>query len=200
MAATIAPPPVQSRRSPAGPASRVLEAARWIGAVERDPLCFATAPLLPAALGFAAGILIARWHWFSPAWTCIAILLEAVVAGIAIRRQPRAATLAVVVLWLLTGIFAADLQPHPSPQRELRLLAQGTPVTLTGTVARTNPIRRITSLRPYSTDEITEQMQSVDLHITAAADLGDRPQPLAGGVRLSLYAPERHGASTVLAI
>ena len=82
------------------------------------------------------------------------------------------------------------MQPRPAPQTGLRHIAQNKPVTLTGTVERAGPIRRILSFRPFSDEQIAEQMQSVDLHVRSAAEPGDPLQPVAGGLRLSLYAPE----------
>ncbi|HZD75526.1 MAG TPA: ComEC/Rec2 family competence protein, partial [Acidobacteriaceae bacterium] len=76
-----------------------------------------------------------------------------------------------------------------APQTELRFLAQNKPVTLTGIVVRATPIRRILSFRPFSDEQITEQMQSIDLRVAAAAEPGDPLHPVEGGLRLSLYAP-----------
>ncbi|HEX4581181.1 MAG TPA: ComEC/Rec2 family competence protein [Acidobacteriaceae bacterium] len=69
-------------------------------------------------------------------------------------------------------------------------MAQNTPVTLTGTIERANPIHRIVSFRPFSDEQVTEQMQSIDLRVRSAAEPGDPLQPIHGGLRLSLYAPE----------
>ena len=162
----------------------------WLGAVEHDPPRFARAPLLFAALAFAAGILLAHIWWLSPAWLGVAALCEGLLAGLAARTPLRTALLPLAATWLLLGAFAAETQPAPSPQTELRQLAHGTPVTLRGVVDRTTPVQRIVSQRPFSTDEVTEQMQSVDLRVSAAGDPGGTLEPLEGGMRLSLYAPE----------
>jgi hypothetical protein len=189
MASTAAPPQSTSQRPAARHASRSLPARRNIGAIEHDPVRFARAPLLFAALAFAAGILITSRYWFTPAWLAIATLAQGLLAAAATRWKPRVALCPLAATWLLLGGFAAEMQPRPAPQTDLRFLAQNRPVTLTGTVERASPIRRILSFRPFSDEQITEQMQSVDLHVRSAAEPGDPLQPVAGGLRLSLYAP-----------
>src|SRR5882757_4022567 len=189
--ATIAAPPSSSLQRPArGHPSKDLLAKRNIGAIEHDPVRFTRAPLLFAALAFAAGILITNRYWFTPAWLGIATLLEGLLAAAATRWRPRVALWPLAATWLLLGGFAAEIQPRPAPQNELRHLAQNEPVTLTGTIERASPIRRIVSFRPFSTEQIAEQMQSVDLHVRSAAEPGEPLQLVQGGLRLSLYAPE----------
>jgi competence protein ComEC len=190
MATIVAPPQSSSQRPAARHLSRSLLAKRNIGAIEYDPVRFTRAPLLFAALAFAAGILITSRVWFAPAWLAIATLLEGLLAGAAARWRPRVALWPLAAAWLLLGGFAAEMQPLPAPQTELRLIAQNKPVTLTGTIERVSPIRRIVSFRPFSDQQITEQMQSVDLRVRSAAEPGDPLQPIQGGLRLSLYAPE----------
>lgn len=190
MATIVAPPQSQPQRPTPRHASRSLPAKRNIGAIEHDPVRFTRAPLLFAALAFIAGILITNRYWFTPAWLGIATLLEGLLAAVTMRWKSRIALWPLAATWLLLGGFAAEMQPRPAPQTELRHLAQNKPVTLTGTIERAIPIRRIISFRPFSTEQITEQMQSVDLHIRSAAEPGDPLRPVQGGLRLSLYAPE----------
>jgi competence protein ComEC len=188
--ATIAAPPSSSLQRPArGHPSKGLLAKPYIGAIEHDPVRFTRAPLLFAALAFAAGILITSRCWFMPAWLAVATLLEALLAAAATRWRPRIALWPLAATWLLLGGFAAEMQPRPAPQIELRQLAQNEPVTLTGTIERASPVRRILSFRPFSSEQIAEQMQSVDLHVRTAAQPGDPLQPVEGGLRLSLYTP-----------
>lgn len=188
--ATIAPPQSPSQRPTPRHVSQSLPAKRNIGSIEHDPVRFTRAPLLFAALAFAAGILITSRYWFTPPWLGIATLLEGLLAAAATRWKPRIALWPLAATWLLLGGFAAAMQPRPAPQTELRHLAQNEPVTLTGTIERTTTVRRIISFRPFSTEQITEQMQSIDLHVRSAAEPGDPLQPVEGGLRLSLYAPE----------
>jgi len=185
MATTLAPPLTTNPRRRAGK----LPAKRNIGAIEHDPVRFSSAPLLFAAIAFAAGILIASRWWIPPAWLGIAALLEGLLTVTATRWHPRTALLPLATTWLLLGGFAAEVQSHPAPQTQLRHLAQGTPVTVTGTVLRVSPVRRVVSYRPFSDEQIIEQVQSIDLHVLSAAEPGDTRQPVNGGLRLSLYAP-----------
>lgn len=186
MATTVAPPP--SATTP--PRSSRVVGKDWIGALEHDPPRFHRAPLLFVALAFAAGILAARHWWLGPAWLGLGAGLQGLLAALAARRSPRVALLPLAATWLLLGAFAAELEPAPAPQTELRQLAHGTPVTLRGRIQRTTTIQHILSQRPFSTDEVAEQMQSVDLQVMAAGEAEDALTPMQGGVRLSLYAPE----------
>src|ERR1700761_22315 len=163
MATSVAPTHSPTQRSATGRPSKDLLDKCSIGAVEHDPVRFARAPLLFAAVAFAAGILITSRYWFTPASLAIAPALEALLAVMAARWRPRIALWPLAATWLLLGGFAAEMQPRPAPQIELRHLAQNEPVTLIGTIERASPIRRIVSLRPFSSEQVAEQMQSVDL-------------------------------------
>ena len=167
-----------------------LRSKRSLGCIERDPIRFTRAPLLFAAAAFAAGILVASRWWFPPAWIAIAAILQILLAAFAPYRGSRIALIPLGAAWLLVGCFAAEMQPYPAPQTALRLLAQNRPVTITGTITRTSPIRRITSYEPFSDRQVIEQMQSVDLQVRSAAETGEPGQAIPGGVRLSLYASE----------
>jgi competence protein ComEC len=189
MATIVAPPHSASQRPAVSESTKELLAKTHIGAIEHDPVRFARAPLLFAAVAFAAGILITSRYWFMPAWLGMATLLEGLLALAATRWRPRNALWPLVATWLLLGGFSAEMQPRPAPQTELRHLARNEPVTLTGTIERASPIRRIISFRPFSSVQIAEQMQSIDLHVRSAAYPGDSLQHIDGGLRLSLYAP-----------
>ena len=140
MATIVAPSPTINRqRGRPG----TLRAKRPIGFVERDPIRFASAPLLFAAVAFAVGILVAGRCWLPPACIAISALLQIVLAALAAYRNPRIALIPLGAAWLLVGCFAAEIQPYPSPQTALRFLAQNRPVTITGTITRSSPIRRI---------------------------------------------------------
>ncbi len=190
MATIVAPPTSPAQRPPKKVTTTCFLSKRWIGSIELDPVVFGRAPLLLAALAFAAGILIAGRHWLSPAWLAAGAILEGLLAAVAACRQPRIAIWPLAAVWLLLGGFAAEMQPRPAPQTELRALAQGTPVALTGIIERSTPVRHIVSLRPFSTEEVAEQMQSVDIRVRSAAEPGDALREVYGGLRLSLYAPE----------
>lgn len=186
MATTLAPP---LTTHPPRRRARNLAPKRNIGAIEHDPVCFSRSPLLFAAIAFATGILLTSRWWVPSAWLGIAALLESLLAVIAIRRHTRIALVPLAATWLLVGGFATEIQPRPAPQTELRHLAQGAPVTVTGTIVRTSPVRGIVSYRPFSDQQIAEQMQSIDLRVLSAAEPGEPQQPMSGGLRLSLYAP-----------
>jgi competence protein ComEC len=189
MVTFAAPPPPQQSSTVLRERQRT-RGKGWIGAIEWEPVAFARAPLLFAALAFAAGILIGSRYWLPPAYLGIAAIAEALLAAIALCWRPRIALWPLAATWLLTGGFAAELQPHPAQQSQLRLIARGEPVTLTGTIFRSSSARRIVTIRPFSTEEVTEQLQSVDLSVESAARRGEAMRDVRGGLRLSLYATD----------
>ncbi len=183
MATLVAPPSFIASSTP----SAVSKG--WLGAIAWDPLDFARAPLLAAALAFAAGILIGHHVWITPAWLLLAALLLAFVTTVGSFLAPRMALLPLLALWLLVGGIAAELEPHPVPQTELQTLAQGESVTLTGRVARLTSPQQVHTQRPFSDDEVREQIRSIDLAVGSATSFGIPMHPVPGGLRLSLYAP-----------
>ena len=190
MATIVAPPQSPSQRPASSASSKNLLAKRNIGAIEHDPVRFTRAPLLFAALAFAGGILITSRYWFSPAGSSSRQFSKDYSPPLPRAGVHSSPSGPWPPLGSSLGGFAAEVQLRPAPQTELRHLAQNKPVTLTGTIERASPIRRIVSYRPFSDEQITEQMQSVDLHVRSAAEPGDPLQPVEGGLRLSLYAPE----------
>lgn len=182
--ATLAPSPPVTFLS-----TRAIPGKGWLGAVAWDPLDFARAPLLAAALAFAAGILLAQRVWIAPGWLLVASLALAGIAALSGARTPRVALLPLLTTWLLIGGLAAELEPRPKPQEELRLLAQGEPVTITGQIVRVTPPQQVRTQRPFSDDEVREQMRSIDIAVNSAGAFGVPVHAVAGGLRLSVYAP-----------
>lgn len=136
------------------------------------------APSLFAALCFAAGILIARLRWFLPGLFLLALLVAFAVAAIAATRAPRLAWITTALVYLLLGVFCAEVAPAVNPQQKLALLADNTPRTVQGRIIRIGAIRTVTSTLPFSNQPRAEHSQRFELHI-----------PHTGTARITLYAP-----------
>ena len=101
--------------------------------VER--LRFGRAPLLAAAVWFALGEVMARNR--QPAVVLlIALAGLAVLALVGLRRSLRVAVLPVAAIWMVVGMWCAEVQPFPLPQTALRSYADGLSRQVRGRVVR----------------------------------------------------------------
>jgi competence protein ComEC len=138
------------------------------------------------------------------------LLLAAVLALVALtllalRRSLRLAILPVAALWIAAGLWAAQLQPAPSPQTALLTYADGLSRTVQGRIVRirTLPARANNDessdadVDPDQWDETAGAAEnatpttSLDLSLTAIEDVTpdiSRMVPIAGGVRATLLA------------
>jgi competence protein ComEC len=154
-----------------------------------ERLSFATAPALYAALWLCAGIALAPYlsqhDFLAPGVLIVATFLLVILSLLAARTALRIALLPVACTWLLLGVLLSEIEPSPDPQTQLRLIADdgGAPV-VEGAVTRTTPIRLTESTLPFGNTVRVEQSESVDLRITSVAG-----QPVAGGLRATLYGP-----------
>ncbi|MGD0797895.1 MAG: ComEC/Rec2 family competence protein [Acidobacteriaceae bacterium] len=184
------------------PESREARERRlWPVALRVEPVRLRHAPLLAAALCFALGEAIGR---LPPANSRPAVLLLfatltlAALTIVALRRSLRVATLPLAVLWIATGLWAAQIEPAPSPQTALAAYADGLSRTVEARVVR------IRELPPRGPNEATEAdadsdpdqwdqpgapTTSIDLDLTAIEDVTPdtaRMVPIAGGARITL--------------
>ncbi len=144
------------------------------------------APALFAACCFAAGVLAADRWWMEPAWLLAGIVALAALTLLAARCAVRIVLVALGLLFLLLGAFCCELQPPVQPQRELAAIADGAEQSVTGEVVRIEPVRHATHTAFFGHKTSEEQVQRVDVRVASA---GAAPIPMAGGLRLSLYAP-----------
>jgi competence protein ComEC len=123
------------------------------------------------------------------------------------RRSLRFAVLPVAALWIVAGLWAAQLQPTPSPQTVLLTYADGLSRTAQGRIVRIRTLRSRNSssgdtsntdgdVDPDQWDESTENATastSIDLSLTAIEDVTpdtSRMVPIVGigGIRATLLA------------
>lgn len=173
-----------------------------------EPLRLRRAPLLAAVLCYALGESLTK---LPPPTTRPTILLLAAVLALvaltllALRRSLRLAILPVAALWIAAGLWAAQLQPAPSPQTALLTYADGLSRTVQGRIVRirTLPARANNDessdadVDPDQWDETAGAAEnatpttSLDLSLTAIEDVTpdiSRMVPIAGGVRATLLA------------
>jgi competence protein ComEC len=162
-----------------------------VGVVET--LAVATSPALFAACCFAIGVALSRVFYLQPPLALLAALSVGAVAALASRVAPRLALAPLWLAWILSGVFCAEVCPAPDPQTALRSSASAAPRLLQGEVVRAGPVRRVTSTAPFAKGEAAEQSQTLDLRvldlqIRTVGDPPSRAAPVAGGIRLTLYA------------
>jgi len=174
-----------------------------------ETLSLRRAPLLAAALCFAFGESFTKIQ--PPASRPTILLLFAVLAFtalalLALCRTLRLAILPVAALWIAAGLWAAQIQPAPSPQTALLAYADGLSRTVQGRIVRirTLPARANNPYNPDSADVDSDQWDetagagenatpttSLDLSLTAIEDVTpdtSRMVPIAGGIRATLLA------------
>jgi competence protein ComEC len=181
-----------------------------------ETLRFRRTPLLAAALCFALGEALTRLQTPNARPT-ILLLIEGLALTaltiLALRRTLRLAVLPVAALWITAGLWAAQLQPAPSPQTVLLTYTDGLSRSVQGRIVRirTLPYRSGISgdtsnidgdVDPDQWDESTENATpstSIDLSLTAIEDVTpdtSRMVPIAGGIRATLLANTPHQLQT----
>ncbi len=142
-----------------------------------------SAPALFAALCFTAGILLAHFSWYLPGLLLVVLSGSFAIAVAATRWSPRLAWPATGLVYLLLGLFCAEIAPAIDPQHQLALLADNTPRALEGEVVRLGPVRSITSSSPFSHKTSEEHSQQIDVQLHSI------PGSAKATVRVTLYAP-----------
>ncbi|MGC2212402.1 MAG: ComEC/Rec2 family competence protein [Silvibacterium sp.] len=135
-------------------------------------------PSLFAATCFATGILLSHLAWFLPGLLLLALLAAFATAAIASAHAPRAAWGATALVYMLLGVFCAEIAPAINPQRQLALLADNTQRTVEGEIIRLGPVRSVVSTTPFSDKTHEEHTQQVDVRLNST-----------GAARITLYAP-----------
>jgi competence protein ComEC len=169
-----------------------------------EPLRFRQAPMLAAAICFAAGILLAR-HYQPPASLLTATLLLFLLALAALRRGLFTAHLATAAFLAATGCWCAQLEPPPPTHTELLPFADGLLRNVQAHVVRIRTLKPApndndptTQLEPWQTEPggwETDQgtaTQSVDLALDALESVtpdSSTMTPVTGGVRVTVIGP-----------
>ena len=136
------------------------------------------APSLFSATCFATGILLSHLAWFLPGLLLLALLAAFATAAIASALAPRVAWGTTAIVYMLLGVFCAEIAPPINPQRQLALLADNTQRTVEGEIIRLGPVRSVVSTTPFSDKTHEEHTQQVDVRLNST-----------GAARITLYAP-----------
>jgi competence protein ComEC len=165
-----------------------------------DPPQFRGAPMLAAALCFAAGVLIAH-HWQPPALLIGGLSFLLLLSVVSLRWARRIAFAPVLVLWAVVGCTCAQIQMPLSRQTQLTGYADGLSRTVRGRVVRVRELTPESSspdqvndqpwaLGPGAWEPISgEPHRSVDLQVEAVEEVTpdvSAMRPVSGGVRVTL--------------
>jgi competence protein ComEC len=165
-----------------------------------DPPQMSGAPMLAAALCFAAGDLIAR-RWQPPALLFTALLLVLLLSIASLLWARRVAILPVLALWVAVGCICAQIELPISRQTQLTGDADGLSRTVRGRVVRVRELAPESStpdqvndqpwaLGPGAWEPISgDPLRSVDLQVEAIEEVTpdvSTMRPVSGGVRVTL--------------
>jgi competence protein ComEC len=169
------------------------------GGSRLEPLEFRRAPLMAAAIWFALGELMAR-HWRPVVLLLMALVLLIGLTLMALRDWLRVAIVPLAAVWIVVGMWSAEVQPAPSRQTALLQYADGLSRDVRGRVMR---VRTLTPRIAVDQDSDATQWHeaeapaamSVDLQVEAIEEVTpdvSRMVPMTGGVRVTL--PAQGGA------
>jgi competence protein ComEC len=183
--------------APNAPAGGELRRSLWPNAIRVERLRLHRAPLLFAALCFALGIVIAKsWHPIVALLLAILLLLPLIFLGL--RNRARTAVLSVATLWMVVGLWCAEIQPSPPSQQTLLSYADGLSRTVRGRIIR---IRKLPpqaaptggDIDPTTWSESSDSLQdgTISLDLTVDAIEQVTPDvatmlPGEGGVRITV--------------
>ncbi len=167
----------------------------WSGAgVER--LRFGRAPLLAAAVWFALGEVMARNR--QPAVVLLlALMVLAGVAFVGLRWSLRVAVLPLAAVWMVVGMWCAEVQPVPLPQTALQSYADGLSRQVRGRVVRVRELPPRQKAVDQDNDPAwwmekepdAAEAVSIDLQVEAVEEVTpdvSRMVPVPGGVRVTV--------------
>jgi competence protein ComEC len=156
-------------------------------------------PLFHAAWLFALGISLSKWLWLRPSLVLVALVPVAALCGLAAFRAQRVVWLPVALLWLLLGVWCAEMEPQPAPAPALASFSDGLLRSVEGTITATGAIRNeveqnLNDSEGHEDSAASQQQpsQRIDLQVSAlevVTDESDAQAPVTGGVRLTIRWP-----------
>lgn len=174
----------------------------WPRATRVEAIRFRSAPLLAAAVCFALGEAFTKLLPSISRPTVLLFLATTALAGLtllALRKTLRLAILPIAALWIVAGLWAAQIQPAPSPQTALLAYEDGLSRNVHGRIVRVRSLpphvkvveSSNSSFDPEQWDEPGTPATSIDLDVDSIEDVTpdtSRMVPVTGGVRATLLA------------
>jgi competence protein ComEC len=149
-------------------------------------------PLFHAAWLFAAGIACSRVTWLRPGILLVGLLtMMALCAWVAFTAL-RLRWLTLSALWILLGLWCAQMQPAPAPAPDLLNASDKLLRTVEGDVTDVGMLRT-EALQSESGSASSAPSQRIDLRVTSLEivdDTQDVQRPESGGVRLTVRWPD----------
>ena len=161
-----------------------------------EPLRLRRAPLLAAALCFALGEVLAR-HWQPPVVLLITLLSLVALTWPGLRDTAKSGVFAVAAVWIVTGLWCAEIQTAPPTQHALLTYADGLSRTVRGRVVRLRALPAMALDENADADptlylERDPAQQTNILSIDLAVDSIEQltpdvswMEPVTGGIRLT---------------
>jgi competence protein ComEC len=152
-------------------------------------------PLFHVAWIFACGIVLTHWLWLRPSLMLVAIVLVAILCGLAAFRAQRVAWFSLAALWCLLGAWCGEMEPQPAAAPVVAALSDGLLRTVEGTVVDAGPVRSDIEENldePAAATEKQRPSQRIDLRVSTlevVTDDTDAQVAVAGGVRLTVRWP-----------
>lgn len=154
------------------------------------------APLFHAAWLFAAGVVLGRVMWLRPGLLFAGLLLLMAICAWTALAALRLRWLSLAALWILLGLWCAQMQPAPAPVPEVMNASDGLLRTVEGVVNDAGLLRTDAGQESDGRATATPS-ERVDLHLTSLEivdDAHDVQQPADGGVRLTVHWPNAAAA------
>ena len=174
----------------------------WPNAVRVQRLRFRQAPLLAATACFALGEVMARGGWRPGALLLAAVLALLGISVWALRGAFRVVLVPVAALWIVAGMWCAEVRPAPDPQTALLGYADNLSREVRGHVVRVRTMPPRSNAADADTEgwrgDQDEQATAVgalqvDVQLDAVEYLTpdvSQMVPAAGGVRATVIAEE----------
>jgi competence protein ComEC len=178
--------------------SAARERRLWPRVLRVEPLRLRRTPLLAAALCFALGEAVPKLTWPTSRPTILLLFASIAFSALtllALRCTLRLAIFPLAALWIAAGLWAAQIQPAPTPQTALVAYADGLSRTVEGRVVRIRALPapsasdNTADTDPDQWDQPGTPTTPIDLDLTAIEDVNpdtSRMVPIAGGIRATL--------------
>ncbi|MEO6981503.1 MAG: competence protein ComEC, partial [Edaphobacter sp.] len=177
----------------------------WPKAAARvEPLEFRRAPVLVAACWFALGEVLAH-NWQPPVVLLVALAVLLGLTAVALRVSVRVAVVPLAGVWMVVGLWCAQVRPVPSTQQALLSYADGLSRQVRGRVVRVRELPATAKTSDSDSDkevgwwEGKEEAEaeaavgavSVDVQVEEVEEVTPDVAwmtPVSGGVRMNVIA------------